>query len=283
MRIWLWRLVAAGMVVGAVPEALAQNKKDEKRLRQIQSEPHIVLDDTLYVKGKPYALFLKVRQGLGLNDYSLRTLGGKELAYARCVRVGNDPQTADFYYEVTFMGSGAKCEIRNNPLQFAKAYAKEIVGSDLVVGADINPEGERRFLLIHSQKVGEDVRRDVELQTLKPQAGTAGATPAAGTAVRGGIGDPSKPVYAVGSTVKQGNVLLANIRKQSVPGQGRITEIIDFTNPGGLRLAQAEFAGVGSTTATILTYNDNRRHTLTVTGPNRAQAIAEFLLQNGYL
>jgi hypothetical protein len=101
-------------------------------------------DEMIYVDEQPYAIMKK--QGGLVANYSLRTLDNKEIMMVRFNK-GNSGSSQD--YTVSFIGTGNQVSMKND-IGFGKKLAKEVVENDLIKSGDINPDGEKRFLLSHN-------------------------------------------------------------------------------------------------------------------------------------
>ncbi|CAN5917299.1 hypothetical protein BH11BAC7_BH11BAC7_14960 [soil metagenome] len=114
-------------------------------------------DDTIMVDGQQYGI-LEKKMGVGFH-YTVRSMDGKELMYLLFLEF-NDPSEINSanpkgnvpYFEVTFLGSGKKCEI---PTATKKGLAKMIVENNLLKGNDVDAEAEKRFILINGTKFSE--------------------------------------------------------------------------------------------------------------------------------
>jgi hypothetical protein len=123
-------------------------------------------NETIYADDQPYAIMKKT--GGFVPDYSVRTLDNKEIMIVHFDK--GDGGT--MMYLATFIGSGMQAFMKND-LGFGKKLAKEIVENNLIKNGDLNPAGEKRFLMLHSAASGQVVVDDNSPPQTLPTNGSA--------------------------------------------------------------------------------------------------------------
>lgn len=116
-------------------------------------------DDTIQVDGKNYAIIEK-KSGMSF-DFTIKTLDGKEQIYFQFLEYNNpnkinsgNPKGRITYYEVTFFGTGQKCEVQSPGTK--KGVAKLVVENNLITANEVNAESEKKLILIHGMKYSKE-------------------------------------------------------------------------------------------------------------------------------
>ena len=118
--------------------------------------------DMIYVDDQPYAIMKK--SGGIVSDYSIRTLGNKEIMIVHF----DKGDGGSMKYLATFIGSGMQVFIKND-FGFGKKLAREVVENDLIKNGELNPAGERRFLMAHSPGSGDYTPNDSKPAYTEPE------------------------------------------------------------------------------------------------------------------
>lgn len=122
--------------------------------------------DIIYVDDQPYAIMKK--SGGIVSDYSVRTLDNKEIMMVHF----DKGDGGSMKYLATFIGSGMQVFIKND-FGFGKKLAREVVENDLVKNGELNPAGERRFLMAHSSGGGDFAPNDSKPVYTEPETMTS--------------------------------------------------------------------------------------------------------------
>lgn len=123
-----------------------------------QKQKVTVDDDTIKVDGHNYAIIEK-KSGLAF-DFTIKSLDGKEQIFFKMLEY-NDPQEVNSgnpkgrvtYFEVTFLNSGNKCEVMCPGTK--KGTAKIVVENALIKDNAVDPDAEKKFILINGTKYSE--------------------------------------------------------------------------------------------------------------------------------
>lgn len=103
-------------------------------------------NDTIYKNTVPYALMTSTGGNSALAVYSVRTLLDSEIAIIKYDRSITNADGSGAMFRFTFVKSGAYGHIDAYTEQ---GFAEVVVNTDLIKNNRLNPDSERRFLLIY--------------------------------------------------------------------------------------------------------------------------------------
>lgn len=249
-------------------EACFAQRISQRRLRKHRTKVYVssqkgtvILSlDTIFNKGNPYALLVKIKE-MPYHRYVLYSLHRNELATIRS-RGGSNPND-NGYYSFHFTASGKVAE----PEKYITfKLEKEIVAYNLVDGERINPFGEIKFLKKYPRKFSDP--NYVQYIEDTPQA----AAPNIYTLVNR---NRDKKIYASEGSIHQDYKLI---------GRYKISEgITRFYLPGGLMVAEASEDESQPGSWQIKSMRDNKQHALQAKGGKVLADLIEELVKNEYL
>jgi hypothetical protein len=115
-------------------------------------------EDTILVDGVRYGILERKSGPSG--DHVVKSLDGKEQIYLKLLDFydpakvsSSNPNGRETYFEVTFLNSGAKCEV--DAPGGKKWTAKIIVENQLLKGNEVDADAEKKFILINGTKFTE--------------------------------------------------------------------------------------------------------------------------------
>jgi hypothetical protein len=124
---------------------------------QAQKQKVTIDDDTIKVDGHPYGII--ERKGI-VFDFTIKSLDGKEQIYLKYMEFYDphevssaNPKGTVNYFEVTFLNSGGKCEVMTAANK--KGVAKIIVENNLLKDNAVDPDAEKKFIMINGTKYTE--------------------------------------------------------------------------------------------------------------------------------
>ncbi len=113
-----------------------------------------IKEDSVFVDGKVYFVFEKVKYLPGTFNYFIKDLSGKKLAFLKFNDYNDpkeissaNPEGRETYYEVTFLESSQKAEIPAYARQIK--MAEFIVKQNIVQNGTISKDSELEFILIN--------------------------------------------------------------------------------------------------------------------------------------
>lgn len=241
-------------------------KKHRERVTESKDKGKIIVSlDTIFNSGTAYAILKEKKVNLQ-TEYTLSSLSGNELMYIQTEYI-DDPKSASgktYYKAFIFVGSGSRGEI-----VMGGKVEKVIVEYDLVNDNDINPDGEKKFLLKNPPKYSN-----------KPQQVIVITTPQYNTVAR----NRSLPIFVSGSEIKQDGKVIGSFTKTNSMNYGKSTTVITIFLPDGTKVAEASAEGINPKSFTAITLKDNHTHSInTATYGNEAKDIAKYLSDLQYL
>lgn len=212
--------------------------------------------DTIYVDGQPYAIMKK--HGAVVPDYSVRTLDNKEIMMVRF----NKGEGGTQQYVVSFISSGVQTTMKPD-IGFGKKLAKEIVENHVVKSGDIDPNGEKRFLLAY------------------PPAGS-------NTELMPGMvqRDRAQDIFIAGKKIMQANVVIGHYKKSVSPINGELYNVFLFYLPNGAMIAEATLKQFNCRFCKLYTFRDNQEWSISVRSDmdfDQVKEISVYLSLHYYL
>lgn len=241
-------------------------KKHHERVAESKEKGRVIVSlDTIFNSGTAYAILKEKKVNLQ-TEYTLSSLLGKELMYIQTEYV-DDAKSASgktYYKAFIFVGSSSRGEI-----VMGGKVEKIIVEYDLVKDNDINPDGEKKFLLKNPPKYSN-----------KPQQVIVVASPQYNTVTR----NRSMPIFVSGSEIKQDGKVIGTSTKTNSMNYGKNNTIISIFLPDGTKVAEAIAEGINPKSFSTTTLKDNRTHSVnTATYGNEVKDIAKYLIDLQYL
>lgn len=248
-------------------EASFGQRISQRRLRKHRSKVNVskqkgtvILSlDTIFSKGNPYAILVKIKE-MPYHRYILYSLDKKELATIQS-KGGANPND-NGYYSFRFSASEQTAE----PEKYITfKLEKEIVAYDLVKDNKINPFGEIKFLKKYPRKFSNPSY--VEYIGDAPPN-----TPDIYAVVKR---DTDKEIYASEGNIHQDYKLIG--RYKTSEGTTRIYL------PGGIMVAEASENEQSPGTWQIKSLKDSKLHKVVTTDGKILAGLIDFLVKRGYL
>ena len=222
----------------------------------------VIKKETIYKDGEPFARILK--SGSIIHDFSIRTLDDEEILAA--IHQGDGRE-----YTITFMASGAKATMQGG-FSFAKTLAKELVISKIIKDGKLNPDGERRFLLLHPA----DNRPDV----MEPYTETS-------PVILNEEEQPARlrtaPIMVFGNKISQDSKTIGAYKTSSGAANGTTYQVITIYSPAGSTIAEVTIEGAGAKSGRIVTTYNRKTATITFQSLDemgRVKEISAWLVAN---
>jgi hypothetical protein len=222
-------------------------------------------DDTVYVDKKPYCV-LKNKGSFLEPQYSVSTLGGKEILVAKYPQ--NVSAQKNVTFDIVFLETGSRAQMPQT-LSFANKLAKEVVGSELIKNGELNPEGEKRFVLLHKPMA----------QALET-SGT-GNYPLVERNRRAPIRFER---VTMADNIVQDNVVIGYASQTFTPINGETAQIYYIKLPNHTDIAEVTLTGKWRTDCKIVTIKDSKVQTFQLnTSSDALKVIADYLVEHYYL
>lgn len=225
--------------------------------------------DTVFKDNVPYCLIVK--QGEALSPvYSIRTLNNTEVAMAKTDDAVPPVENGTGYLRITFSGSGAISHFGNG-IPTVKRLAKALVESDVIKDNAINPEGEKRFVMLYPNKIVNQPTVIVNVNTTGPDY----------TPVQR---NKSGFLNAVNGNISQGGTNIGTYSTANSYSGGKSVSTTTYSLANGVQCAVATYDNIGAKSASVRTLRDNVTRTVTINNSAMSEKeIAEWLSTNGYL
>ncbi len=122
--------------------------------------------DTVFVDGKKE--FILDMQSASSFNFKFKTLDGKQIAFlqfndfydSKEISSGN-PKGRVTYFDITFLDSGTKCEMKNVGMK--KQIAKYLYESEIIRDNVVNEKAIQDFVLIHGTKFTEQKKNSTTI------------------------------------------------------------------------------------------------------------------------
>lgn len=228
-------------------------------------------NDTIYKDGKAYGLIIKTGKMANVT-FSVKTLTNVEIAVVKFDEAtSSTPNATDGYYRFTFMGSGAFGHFHPASMNVGKGIAQVVVENDLIKDNAVNPEGEKRFLVLYPSQLKNQPTVIVNVNTNSPDY----------TPVQR---NKSGSVSAINGQLSQGGVNIGTYSTSDNFSGGKSVSTTTYSLPNGVQCAVATYDNIGAKSATVRTMRDNATHTVTIKNSAMSEdEIANWLSVNGYL
>lgn len=225
--------------------------------------------DTIFKDNVAYCLIVK--QGEALSPvYSVRTLNNTEVAIAKTDDAIAPAENGTGYLRITFSASGAIAHFGNG-IPTVKRLAKALVESDVIKDNAINPEGEKRFVMLYPNKT-------VNQPTVIVNVNTAGPDYTPVQRNKSGF------LNAVNGSISQGGTTIGSYSTANNYSGGKGMSTTTYSLPNGVQCAVATYDNIGAKSASVRTLRDNVTRNITINNSAMSEKeIAEWLSVNGYL
>ncbi len=275
--------------------------------KSIAKEKAVVSLDTLFYIGKPVCIFIEESKFLGsLIKGTLKNLDGTDAVWIRYISSQEAPNPQNLnYYEFYFAASGKRGML---PVGIGTSLEKNIVKNGLFVDGYLDKNASDKFVAMHP--VPNFMTAIIVNNHPQAQINHSGVTVIAGgmgnSAGSGGYpgqnnggmnngGGFNNPNYAlvqrnrnamvqvIGSNIQQDFKSVGNITKSTVAQNGTIVTTYTVSLLTGITVGTATAEGATSHSYQILTFKDNRMHSLNSTIGRDETDIAQYLINMGYL
>jgi hypothetical protein len=257
--------------------------------------------DTIKVDGKPYGLMKRKSVNLLLYDYSISSLSGIELIYFKA-RVEPSRGTGGFgygsgndvNYDVNFIASGSYVDIDHHT---GSGFAKLIVENNLIRDNAIDPESERRFVMVYhgytpsSTPASETANNPAVVVNINNNvgngAGNSSATPTSTNTQPAQLTPQPKsksPVTINGNQIIRDDVVIGKFRQASTTSAySQKSIIVTIYSEGGEKIAEATAPAENASEWSIHTISDNKNFNILYDSPNEKENLFKWFADKNYL
>ena|GEM_PF-1562659 len=235
----------------------------------VDAQKVVYKDDIIYADDVPYAQMKK--SGGIMPNFSVLTLDGKEILIVKF----DKGEGGSMRYLATFTGSGMQVFMKNE-IGFGKKLAKEVVENNLIKNGNLNPEGEKRFLLSNNTPYGESERN-------------YGSQQAPVNINNGGMHkerDRNQAIYLQGQKLLQANMVIGTYQKSIISINGDLYNIYNIYTADGVKIAEAKTRQFNAGSCKLSTINDNKVTSINIDSDiefEQIKQIATYLSDHFYL
>lgn len=275
--------------------------------KSISKEKAIVSLDTLFYIGKPVCIFIEESKFLGsLIKGTLKNLDGTDAIWIRYISSQEAPNPQNLnYYEFYFVATGKRGML---PVGIGTSLEKNIVKNGLFINGYLDANAANKFVAQHPVPnfmtaiiVNNHPNASMNHSGITVITGGTGGTAGMGNGGNGGLGgsnnvnmsnnsnyalvqrNRSAMVQVIGSNIQQDFKSVGNITKNTVAQNGTIVTTYSVSLLTGITVATATAEGATSHSYQILTFKDNRMHSLNSSIGRDENDIAQYLINMGYL
>ncbi|MBK9192650.1 MAG: hypothetical protein IPM77_14770 [Crocinitomicaceae bacterium] len=247
-------------------------KNHDKKVALSKEKGSVELSlDTIFNAGTPYCLFIQTKEVLGNKEFSVQSFDKKEHIYIKtdCVPNPTDPAKKDCFWLFLFMQSGSTGEVNG---AFASGLPKIIVENNLITNNTINPDGEKRFLMLYPQKLSKPVAPVMTVNVVYNE-----------TAFPMVERDRTADISVYGTTIKQDFKEIGYYTEDSEATGGKVVKTITIYLPGGVKVATATYELASTELFQVYTEKDGKIMHVEVNPAKRMEQLCMFLVQRMYL
>lgn len=250
-----------------------EREKHQKKVEKSKEKGDVLWDyDTVFNKGIPYCIVYEVEKGfLQHNDYSVRSLTGKELIYVKyatyidntIAHAPNQEPTRVGYYSYYFIDSKNTAET-----SLHKVY-EEVVKNNLIdSGKSVNAISEAKFVSTQGKKYSQ----------MNQQQTSTVVVPNYTLVER----NKNASISILLNNISQDGKNIGSLKNSSANNNGIVSTTISFYLPNGTKVADAVATGSNSHTWNITTMRDNMKGS--VSSPNNdTMDLVKYLISGNYL
>ncbi len=229
----------------------------EKRLKAVNADPVVYLDDTVYSKGTPYCLMKEIKVNEYHPDYSVKNIRGEELIYIKW----DTKISLMGAYVFKFMKDGKSVKLS---ITDEEKFPMLLVNNDLFVNNDVPANREENFINNNGGSTSSTTETTVET---KPKTKS------------------NSEIIVADKLISQDLMKIGEWKLVKSYYQDKILwHETEWYKKDGTKVAQAKYKIDDADQAMILTYSDNKTTQLAV-APSQSvrKIVATFLRENGYL
>ncbi|HXB12149.1 MAG TPA: hypothetical protein VNZ45_09205 [Bacteroidia bacterium] len=252
--------------------------KHMKAVQKSKDKGDVLWDwDTVYNSGVPYCIVYEVEKGAFThNEYSVRSLTGKELIYVKYdtyvdPTIPHDPGTPPMqvgYYTYIFIDTKNTGEV-----QLGKVY-KEVVKDNLIAnGTSVDANAESQFIAVNGKKFSQR----------NPPPPSDAMVVSSGMTYSMVERNRNAGILVLGTDINQDGKSIGRIESKETATDGTIVKNIDVFTPNGLKVAMASCQGATSHNWTLVTLKNNMQNTINSSVGQDNMDIVKFLIYGNYL
>lgn len=246
-------------------------------------------DDTIKVDNKPYAIMKKQSVGPLRNDFVVRGFSGTELLYFKSnlrpwrgygFKFGQDDE---LYYEIYFTATGNKANLKSYK---GSEFAKLVVENNLVKDNAIDPESEKRFMLLYNGTIAPSSNPKpaettpavvVNINTNSNNTGENNSSTKT-------LAASKSPVFLNGNKIMQDDKIIGKFRQDTTSSTySQKAVVITIYSEGGEKVAEATAPVENPQEWSVKIVSENKSYTVLYDAPSERENLFKWLADKKYL
>lgn len=248
-------------------------------------------NDTIMVDGKPYAIMKKQNVGPMRNDFVVSGLSGTELIYFKSIlrrwtgtgfKFG---QNEELFYEANFIATGSKAELKHYT---GNGFAKLIVENNLIKANAIDPESEKRFILLNNGTMPSTTKTN-----------SSDKSPSVIVNINNNIGNSSEtksnesitsttksksPVTLNGNKIMRDDKVIGKFKQDTTTSNySQKSIIVTIYSEGGEKVAEASVPVLNPEEWNVKILSENKSYSIFYDSPNEKENLFKWLADKNYL